>query len=382
MQLAVTFATIVLSLALATEASPVHAAINPSRRASDNGYCKQLLNICAASPNALSNPWSVKACLFGAGCFGGQRPVDGFLVAVAAAKHASSAPASHNVPHISQAVFNSISTNGKAITQQNYIDGAFGTLATTNGPFPDATFVIQDFSRLAQWTAFCYGQGIPSKNFADYYQFSATVNSPGCGRPPLSSAMRLTTITLRPITTASAIPSTAATATFVGTATATTFVGTIPTQSSGLEASCQMMFNACAAQSNQAVSDAWSHPTCLFAATCFGGQHPVDSLLLAAFNARNRFGAAPISVKETRLSAATLETISTDGKTITQQNWIDGYYGTLEFFGGPFPTSASVVINDFNRVRAWTGFCKGGIPFKNVADYFQFSSSVSSNTSC
>lgn len=59
-----------------------------------------------------------------------------------------------------------------------------------------------------------------------------------------------------------------------------------------------------------------------------------------------------------------------------------GYYGLLSSLGGPFPTSATVVIDDFARVRAWTGFCTGGIPFKNVADYFEFSSSVSSNTSC
>ncbi|KAF5310850.1 hypothetical protein D9619_008000 [Psilocybe cf. subviscida] len=372
MQLAVTFATIVLSLALAAEASPIHADLSPSRRASDNGYCKQLLNTCAASPNALSNPWSVKACLFGASCFGGQRPVDNFLAAVASAKNASSAPASHNVPRVSQTVFNSISTNGKAITQQNFIDGVFGTLATTNGPFPDATFVIQDFSRLAEWTAFCNGQGIPSKNFADYYQFSATVNSPGCGGTVTSSA-RITTITLHPITTASTIRSPVTTIT----------ASPVPVPTGGVaEVSCSKMYDTCVAQANKAVSDAWSHPACLFAATCFGGQRPVDGLLSAVFGAKRNSGAAPTSVKETRLSTTTTKSISTDGKTVTQQNWIDGYYGLLSSLGGPFPTSASIVINDFDRVRGWTGFCKGGIPFKNLADYFQFSSSVSSNTSC
>jgi hypothetical protein len=373
MQLVGTFATIVLSIALATEASPVPqvGGILSPIPASDSGYCKQLLNTCAASPNALSNPWSVKACLFGAACFGGQRPVDGFLSAVAAAKNATSAPASHDVPRVSQTVFNSISTNGKAITQQNYIDGVYGTLATTNGPFPDASFVIADFSRLAQWTAFCNGQGIPFKNFADYYQFSATVSSPGCGGTVTSSA-KITFTHPDPTTP----PTTRAT-----TITLTASPVPVPTGGVG-EASCNKMFNTCVAQVNTAVSDAWSHPACLFAATCFGGQRPVDGLLASVFGAKKGSGAAPTSVKEARLSTATMKSISTDGKTITQQNWIDGYYGLLSSLGGPFPTSASGVINDFDRVRGWTGFCKGGIPFKNVADYFQFSSSVSSNTSC
>ncbi|KAF5309257.1 hypothetical protein D9619_012698 [Psilocybe cf. subviscida] len=333
-------------VALATAVSVVQASPTLTARQSDNGYCSQLLTICAAAPNTLTNPWSSKACIFGATCFGGQRPVDGFLSALAGAKNTSSALASVNAPRVSQSVFDSISTNGQVITQQNYIDGVFGTLATTNGPFPDASFVINDYQRVTVWTAFCNGQGVPFKNFADYYQFSATVSSPGCA----------STTTTQPPPSSS------------------------PTSVSS-DASCNKMFNTCVAQANSAVSDAWSHPACLYAASCFGGQRPVDGLLATVFGAKGGSGTAPVSVSETRLSTATMKTISTDGSTITQQNFIDGYFGLLSSLGGPFP-DASVVISYFSRIQAWTGFCTGGIPFMNFADYFQFSASVSSSTSC
>lgn len=47
------------------------------------------------------------------------------------------------------------------------------------------------------------------------------------------------------------------------------------------------------------------------------------------------------------------DSISTDGQVISQQNWIDGYYHTLDATNGPYPTSPDVVIDDYSRLTSW-----------------------------
>ena len=74
----------------------------PTRR--DDAFCTQLLTSCVnAGSNAVSDPWSIPACIYGATCFGGSRPVDGFLAAVAASKNVA-AKASLDVPRVTVAV--------------------------------------------------------------------------------------------------------------------------------------------------------------------------------------------------------------------------------------------------------------------------------------
>ena len=72
----------------------------------------------------VANPWGVEACVLGATCFGGQRPVDGFLSAVYSAKNPTStvaAPTSINAPRLETTLFAQISTDGKTWTQQNFV---------------------------------------------------------------------------------------------------------------------------------------------------------------------------------------------------------------------------------------------------------------------
>lgn len=71
----------------------------------------------------VADPWAVEACVIGATCFGGQRPVDDFLAAVYAVKTGSSStpPASVNEPRLSTSLFDTISTDGKTWTQQNFV---------------------------------------------------------------------------------------------------------------------------------------------------------------------------------------------------------------------------------------------------------------------
>ncbi|KJA16918.1 hypothetical protein HYPSUDRAFT_57929 [Hypholoma sublateritium FD-334 SS-4] len=370
------FVAAVLSVVSFTEAIP-------TRR--DDAFCVQLLTSCVnAGSNAISDPWSIPACIYGATCFGGSHPIDGFLAAVAASQNAT-AKASLNVPRVTVAVFNHISTDEKVVTQQNFIDGVYGTLSATNGPYPDVSLVISSFQRVAIWTAFCNGAGVPFKNFADYFQFAATVNSNGCPTTTSSGlpiSLPIST-TIAPILSTSSVTATFLTST-VSTATGPTATPP-PFPNISSEPSCQWQFETCVQSVNSDASNAWSQISCLLAASCFGGQRPVDGLLSVVFTTKTGKSSslAPTSLAEARLSNATLNKISTNGSTVTVQNWIDAYYGQIAATGGPFPTSSAVVISDFQRIQQWTVFCgAAGIPFMNVADYFEFSSSVSSPTSC
>lgn len=86
------------------------AIASPVRRQSDdNGSCNEMMTICAQASDALTNPWKTPACLFGAACFGGQRPVDGFLAALCATKNGNScsssgAPTALDSPRVSSNV--------------------------------------------------------------------------------------------------------------------------------------------------------------------------------------------------------------------------------------------------------------------------------------
>jgi len=112
-------------------------------------------------------------------------------------------------------------------------------------------------------------------------------------------------------------------------------------------------------------------------ATCFGGQRPVDGFLATVKSFKNPNGATPASLTVPRVSTSLLSAISTDGKDWTQQNFIDAWYGTLSSVGGPFPPNTDLVVSYFTRILQWTAFCPGqGIPFMNVADYFEYSATV------
>jgi hypothetical protein len=97
------FFTTSLLLAASVTASPLW-----SRAGVDNGSCQQLQHICEQSVNQeVTNAWSHEACLLGASCFGGQRPVDGFLASVFDAKNspnATNSPTSLKEPRVPQSV--------------------------------------------------------------------------------------------------------------------------------------------------------------------------------------------------------------------------------------------------------------------------------------
>lgn len=65
--------------------------------------------------SAVDNVFSIKSCVLGASCFGGQSPVADFIAAVYLQKNGNkiSVPLSANEARVSTALFNAGSTDGK-----------------------------------------------------------------------------------------------------------------------------------------------------------------------------------------------------------------------------------------------------------------------------
>jgi hypothetical protein len=124
--------------------------------------------------SAVDNIFSIKSCVLGATCFGGQRPVAGFVATVYGQKGGTgTSPTPLNEARLSVGLFNSISQDGgQTWTQQAFIDAWYSELSSVGGPFPpNADLVITYFQRVLIWTGFCVGQGIPYMNTADYVRF-------------------------------------------------------------------------------------------------------------------------------------------------------------------------------------------------------------------
>jgi hypothetical protein len=136
------FVTASLYLLAVVDAAP------PTKRQAtgDNGACQQLVSTCAKAVDpSLSNAFAIQSCVFAATCFGGKRPVDNFLASVYATKNptGTTPPQSVNLARVTSTVcfalcfhpsathtdygqvLNAISTNGKSISQQNFIDGFY-----------------------------------------------------------------------------------------------------------------------------------------------------------------------------------------------------------------------------------------------------------------
>jgi len=338
----------VAQLASLVLASVLYAA-TASAASSDNGACAQMKSICekAIDDNA-TNPWSVEACLYGASCFAGSKPVDAFLTAVYEAKNPSytcfdSYPESKTEPRVSTAVFNAISTDKKTVTQQNFIDGFYKTLDSTQGPYPtDDSTVISYYNRITSWTSYCNGN-IPMGSFIDYFQYSSTINSVYCTKK-------------RDVA--------------------------IPVVSK--EPSCQAMFAKCVGDVDDHV---FSESSCTLCATCFDGPKPVAAFLTALSKQISATAPLLTALTQQRLTHDLFEDWThaddedNDNPTLSEQNFIDAWYSELKDVGGPYPNSTDIVVEYFDRIAAWAGFCDEGIPYNNTADYFQFSPTVNGTDS-
>ncbi|KAI0757636.1 hypothetical protein C8Q80DRAFT_1265523 [Daedaleopsis nitida] len=140
-------------------------------------------------------------------------------------------------------------------------------------------------------------------------------------------------------------------------------------------------------------NDFLTHDACLFGSACppdFLG--PDDGPLPPRRNVQlfirqvaldmRGSGYEPPHSEDLRVPTSLLQQISTNGNTITKQNFIDGFYHALDASNGPWPTNVSIVKDYFSYIVDWTAVCSGNIPFKNFADYFVYESYVKSSGNC
>ncbi|KAI0757651.1 hypothetical protein C8Q80DRAFT_1265537 [Daedaleopsis nitida] len=140
-------------------------------------------------------------------------------------------------------------------------------------------------------------------------------------------------------------------------------------------------------------SDFFTHDACLFGSTCPPDTlGPDDGPLPSRRNVQLFIHQVGIDVHGTgfeapesedlRVPTSLLQTISTNGNTITEANFLDGFYRVLDETHGPYPTSPDVVKDYFSYIVDWTAVCSGDIPFQNFADYFVYQSFVKSSGNC
>ncbi|GLB42926.1 hypothetical protein LshimejAT787_1203750 [Lyophyllum shimeji] len=301
-----------------------------------------------------------------------------------------------NQPRLPRSAWNVVSGGSDVVTQQQFIDFYYGTIASlinststnsttgnsTNLPngnpvpvYPtSAQTVINWWQAVVAWTGNCATSGIAYNNFADWIQY---VDKPGvCGA----------VASCDPNVNANAPPCVPQRATDNG--------------------SCAEMVSQCAVSIGASTTTApatsiFTQKYCVLSSFCYS-QSTVDVLIKQLVKMDYLYTGQPVlSANQPRLSQAVFNDLARGKSYVSQQDMIDAYYGaltnTIKSCGGPpgaetvcptgtsgpFPTDASYVIDFWNTVSAWTGFCSTrNIPYQNLADYLQYSSTVKAPTSC
>ncbi|KII90782.1 hypothetical protein PLICRDRAFT_158144 [Plicaturopsis crispa FD-325 SS-3] len=113
-------------------------------------------------------------------------------------------------------------------------------------------------------------------------------------------------------------------------------------------------------------SNIWNNTACVLYAVC---SYPIEKPSSVPI----QFGA---STNQPRLSEDTFKIISGGKDTLTQQAYIDAYYGAISNTpNGTYPDSSAIVIQEFANIAAWTGDCSSlEIPYSNFADWLEYAS--------
>lgn len=354
--LGVATASFTLALTLPSTGNLAVRTIDPAQ---DSRSCLSLRDLCnSANLSDPHNPFSIPACIA--------------LVVCETPSFFTNDFARPQV-RLSREEFNAASTGSQVLSQQEFIDFYYGTIASINATnatikpeFPSSVdSVIAWWQVVVAWTGNCATGNVPYNNFADWIQFS---DSPGvCGAVQSCDA-----------------------------ATNAGLQACVPQRATD-NGSCAEMVSQCSVVAGPS-SPIFSIQYCVLAAFCFS-QSTIDVLINQLLQGLH---IKPIlSAQQPRLTEAEFNKLSNGKSVVSQQDVIDAYYGaltnTIHSCGGPigaetpcptgtsgpYPTDASYVIDFWTTVSAWTGFCSTReIPYKNLADYLQFSSTVKAATSC
>ncbi|KAF8626792.1 hypothetical protein AX17_006451 [Amanita inopinata Kibby_2008] len=295
-----------------------------------NPYSQDLLVACSSDLDAVADPFGINTCV--AGALNWQDGVDSFLRAVVC-RHNIRFNTSLPVPFGSQVPSLSIRltpANVPRFTRQNFIDFTFRTL-TSIGPgvrFPaTVNFVTQRWTIIVAWTNSCRTGIVRRKNLSDFLQHSSL---------PLTS-------------------------------TACAGAACFPK----IDASCQQLFQSCASEISPASVNPFASVNCVLSATCHPNTVKTFGTDVSCAMGAFRKNANPVNWP--RLTRTTFHELSGGHNTISQQNYIDAFYGALAALPSPIWPNVEDVIARWTHVKEWTGFPDGNVPFKNFVDFLQFS---------
>jgi len=143
---------------------------------------------------------------------------------------------------------------------------------------------------------------------------------------------------------------------------------------SNIEGSCFNLVSSCLIGVNAASkSSIWHNRSCVSAATCFGVGNLEQSLAC-------QLNTAVTNPEQASLDYTIYAAIVGDcayasgGCPITQQNFIDFYYGSLTAISsGTYPSSPNTVIAWYQSIAAWTA-TGNTVPYTNFNDWLHYSS--------
>jgi len=279
-------------------------------------------------------------CIAAAVCY--PTSVDNFLSNLnCRIRMASNIPLSVSLPRISDTLFNHISNNQAGVTFNAFQVWYTNTVASTGTTdIVIGSFVQEMYDIISAWSGFCNQpvstRSIPKQNFLNWIQYSSTVAGPAltCGQTP----QQPTCETAAPY--------------------------------------CQSLMLSCASVSG-VLSDPFSNKQCVSAATCW--PTGVDKFLAAVACKQGK----PVVTSRNlpRLSQSLFSSVTGGNPGMSEQNYVDFIYsseGSIDPSKTPinWPKIADVIPPWLEIVR-WTGFCATNVvPYGNLADWFQYSSSV------
>lgn len=309
----------------------------------NSNTCNDLIAACLLT-NTASNPWSTQVCVAAATCSGVGELLDAYRCSGIPTGHANS------MPNLNYDVYYDIvgacayAPGGCPISSQNFIDLIYrelSSIGSNNWPASAAQVLSLWWGPILGWTA--QHSTIPYTNFNDWLHYSSDYSiavgdsNPGSNPDPSCSIL-------------------------------------------SSDSSCVDIVTACVA--TRAYTNPWSQLACFVAATCYGTEE-----LLALFTCQ---GMAPPSAPSMpnlnyNVYAAIVGNCAwaPNGCPVTEQNYIDAYFGTLTSIDSHnYPANGLVVVTDYwSPLANWAGF--GGdlsVPYKNLNDALHFYNIAPRNT--
>ncbi|KIJ60936.1 hypothetical protein HYDPIDRAFT_116633 [Hydnomerulius pinastri MD-312] len=128
--------------------------------------------------------------------------------------------------------------------------------------------------------------------------------------------------------------------------------------------SCLSLRNSCNATTVD-LNNFYNYTSCIMLTTCMQGVENPPQVLSER--------GAPAT--QPRLTQTAFNSMTGGNPDMSQQNYIDAYYHAISVTpNGTYPDNVQYIIDQWQTIAAWTGFCStGNIPYSNLADWFEYS---------